>query len=234
MAVQLDSEDDAARAHRAVPGALFTQGRNLLQCVVASTAVPSAFPSQPIRLYGAGEGRTVTHRFVDGGVLNNSPIHLAIDAGATHIVSLELDPLTTVHPLQIDDRGRSYNILEAGVTTFTTLLDRAIERDMRRTVTWNRFLSQRPEAMLEQRGWGRTPEAGRETKRIMPLYRIAPDEREIGTVEFDGRFDRGQVVATVRDVLRRGMLDLRGRHVWRATLAPTPHQTPDGRPIKTK
>jgi len=28
----------------------------------------------------------VEHDFVDGGVLNNSPIHVALDAGATHII----------------------------------------------------------------------------------------------------------------------------------------------------
>ena len=188
---------------------------------MTSTAVPSAFPAQEIRLYGPGQSRTVCHRFVDGGVLNNSPIHLSIDAGATHIISLELDPLKTQDPLESDDRGRFYNILEAGVTTFTTLLDRAIERDMRRTVTWNRFLTQHPQALAEQRSWiRRGAEDVREVKRVLPLYRIAPQEREIGTVEFDGAFEQGRNIATVRDVLRRGMLDLRGRHVWRRSSGP--------------
>ena len=236
MTVQLDSQDDSqTRAYREVPGAVFTLGHNLLHCVVSSTAVPSAFPAQEIRLYGPGESKTVCHRFVDGGVLNNSPIHLSIDAGATHIISLELDPLQTQDPLQADDRGRFYNILEAGVTTFTTLLDRAIERDMRRTVTWNRFLTQHPQALSEQRSSARrSVEAVREVKRVVPLYRIAPQEREIGTVEFDGRFDEGKSKTTIRDVLRRGMLDLRGKHIWRATLQPTPYRGPDGLPSKAK
>ena len=236
MAVQLDSADDSqTKAYREIPNAIFTLGHNLLHCVVASTAVPSAFPAQEIRLYGPGESKTVCHRFVDGGVLNNSPIHLSIDAGATHILSLELDPLSTENPLRADDRGRAYNILEAGVTTFTTLLDRAIERDMRRTVTWNRFLTQHPQALAEQRTWVRRgAEATREVKRVLPLYRIAPQEREIGTVEFDGRFEQGLSKATVRDVLRRGVLDLRGKHIWRATLQPTPFKGPDGLPSNAK
>jgi predicted acylesterase/phospholipase RssA len=236
MTVQLDSEDGShTQAYREIPGAVFTMGRNLLNCVVASTAVPSAFPAQEIRLYGSGQSKTVCHRFVDGGVLNNSPIHLSIDAGATHIISLELDPLKTEDPLRTDDHGRIYNILEAGVTTFTTLLDRAIERDMRRTVTWNRFLTQHPQALAEQRSWlRRGAEDVREVKRVLPLYRIAPQEREIGTVEFDGRFEGGQSQTTVRDVLRRGMLDLRAKHIWRATLQPTPFRGPDGLPSKAK
>jgi hypothetical protein len=236
MVVQLDSEDDSqTRAYREVPGAVFTLGHNLLHCIVASTAVPSAFPAQEIRLYGTGERKTVCHSFVDGGVLNNSPIHLSIDAGATHILSLELDPLETADPLRADDRGRKYNILEAGVTTFTTLLDRAIERDMRRTVTWNRFLTQNPQALVGQRFKIRKdPEGPKEVKRVLPLYRIAPHERLIGTVEFDGRFEHGKRTATVRDVLRRGVLDLRGKNIWRATMQPTPYRGPDGMPSKAR
>jgi hypothetical protein len=62
----------------------------------------------------------------------------------------------------------------------------------------------------------------RELKRIIPLYRIAPAVREIGTVEFDGRFENGRRTTTLRDVLRRGVLDLRGNHIWRATLQSVP------------
>lgn len=222
MAVQLDSEDDAARVYRDVPGALFTLPENLLRCVVSSTAVPSAFPAQEIGMYGANVRRDVRHRFFDGGVINNSPIHLAIDAGATHIVSLELEALKAGDPLDADDKGRGYNLLEAGVTTFTALLERASQRDIRRTVTWNRFLVEHPEAMTTPSLMQRLFHARREEKRIIHLYRIAPAERELGTVEFDGRWEDGVRVATVRDVLRRGVVDLKGPHIWRATLQSTP------------
>ncbi len=227
LAVQLDCRHERAKAYHAIDGALMTLGENLLQCVVASTAVPSAFPTQEMGIYRPGSRHDVRHRFVDGGVLNNSPIHLAIDMGATHVISLELDPIRAQDPMEMDDRGRNYNILEAGVTTFTTLLDRAIERDIRRTVTWNRFLVERPEALLEKparrlvEGEASFP---REAKRVIPLYRIAPAKREIDTVEFDGRYENGRKVSTVRDVLRRGMLDLQGRHIWRATLQSIPHK----------
>ena len=81
-------------------------------------------------------------------MLNNSPIHLAIDASASHVISIELDPLVVEDPLKTDDRNETFNFLETGVTTFTTLLRRAIERDVRRTVTWNRFLTENPSAAL--------------------------------------------------------------------------------------
>ena len=225
LAVQLDCDDPKARQCDVIPGALFTRGQNLLQCVIASTAVPGAFPPQELGIYAAGSRSDVRHRFVDGGVLNNSPIHLAIDSSSSHVISIELDPLIVTDPLSADDRNETFNFMETGITTFTTLLRRAIERDIRRTVTWNRFLTENPSASLERPKGKLVPgEAtfNRELKRIIPLYRIAPAVREIGTVEFDGRYDKGRLTTTLRDVLRRGVLDLRGNHIWRATLQSVP------------
>jgi predicted acylesterase/phospholipase RssA len=225
LAVQLDCDDDKARQCDSIPGALFTRAQNLLQCVIASTAVPGAFPSQELGIYGPGSRSDVRHRFVDGGVLNNSPVHLAIDASASHVISIELDPLIVTDPLSADDRTEVFNFLETGITTFTTLLRRAIERDIRRTVTWNRFLTENPSAALERAKGKLVPGEAtfdRELKRIIPLYRIAPAVREIGTAEFDGRFEKGRRTTTLRDILRRGVLDLRGNHIWRATLQSVP------------
>lgn len=223
MAVQIDSDDDAAKPHHEIEGALFVSSRSLLECVVASSAVPSAFPSQRMKIYSSGGERAAWHRFLDGGVLNNSPLHLAIDGGATHILSLELDPLIEVDPLEAEDTGSDFNLLEAGVVTFAALLDRAVERDMRRTITWNRFLAQRPDAALEARNaLRRKTAAEREKKRIVPIYRIAPSSPTLGASEFDGRFENGRLAFSVRDALRQGVLDLKGKPIWRATLQPTP------------
>ncbi|MBI1353672.1 MAG: hypothetical protein GC160_04945 [Acidobacteria bacterium] len=223
MAVQIDSEDDAAREYHSIEGALFVSARSLLESVVASAAVPGAFPSQRMKLYAPGGAKTAWHRFLDGGVLNNSPLHLAIDGGASHILSLELDPLEQVDALAVADDGRSMNLLEAGVESYAALLDRAIERDMRRTVTWNRFLAQRPDAALEPRSMFRRPSPDeREKKRIIPIYRIAPKEPTLGTSEFDGRFNKGRLELSLRDVLKQGALDLKGKPIWRATLQSCP------------
>jgi len=230
MAVQIDSDDDASKPHHEIEGALFVSSRSLLECVVASSAVPSAFPSQRLEIYSSGGARSAWHRFLDGGVLNNSPLHLAIDAGATHILSLELDPMIEIDPLDAQDEGAGFNLLEAGVVTFAALLDRAVERDMRRTITWNRFLAQRPDAALEaHNALRRKTAAEREKKRIVPIYRIAPSKPTLGASEFDGRFEKGRLAFSIRDVLRQGVLDLKGRPIWRATLQPTPTQ-----PDKTK
>lgn len=226
MAVQIDSDDDSAKPHHEIEGSLFVSSRSLLECVVASSAVPSAFPSQRLQIYSSRGDRKSWHRFLDGGVLNNSPLHLAIDGGASHIISLELDPLTEIHPLDAEDAGAGLNVLEAGVVTFAALLDRAVERDMRRTITWNRFLAQRPDAALEPRNaLRRKTAAEREKKRIVPIYRIAPSKATLGASEFDGRFEGGRLIHSIRDVLRQGNLDLKGKPIWRATLQPNPTES---------
>jgi hypothetical protein len=220
MAVQLDSRHPAARDYEKFPGALFTLPENLLQCVLSSTAVPGAFPAQQMGIYHRASSRESRHFFVDGGAINNSPIHIAVDAGATHVISLELEPLERVDPAAVDDRGTGFNLLETGVETFSSLLKLSTEKDVRRTVAWNIFLAGHPQALQPQ---GSAAEEYCSTaKRIIPLYRIAPRKREIETVEFDGHFEGGKRVVSLRDWLRRGLLDMRGERIWRATLRPIP------------
>ena len=230
VAVQFDSGGDTAQAYRRQAGALFSLSENFLESIVGSTAVPGAFPAQEIGLYGPAGRHEVRHVFVDGGVLNNSPVHIAIDAGATHMISLEVEPLGTTQALDVDDRKQNYNLLETAIETFSALLELSTSEDIRRTVTWNRFLAEHPavvgpaaahpaDAPPQQQGSGPRPKT---TKRIIPLYRIAPAKREIGTVEFDGHYEDGRCVVTLRDWLRRGYVDMQGRHIWRATLENVP------------
>ena len=92
-------------------------------------------------------------------------------------------------------------ITGAGDRAFSAGADlkhRAIERDVRRTVTWNRFLTENPSAALAKFK-GKLVEGestfDRELKRIIPLYRIAPAIREIGTVEFNDYQIIGQITS---------------------------------------
>ena len=234
LTIQLDGGGKLAGRYRHDKRALFTLPENFLRCILGSTAVPGAFPAQKLGIYGPDGRREVRHFFVDGGVLNNSPVHIAIDAGATHIISLELEPLDPVEPLEVDDRDGGYNLLETAVTTFSTLLKLSTRGDIRRTTTWNRFLLENPEA-----AGAKTDPAGqdsdarpRTSKRIIPLYRIAPEQREIGTVEFDGHYEKGEPVVTLRDWLRRGYVDMQGKHIWRATLQPYPGSGKETEPIR--
>jgi len=233
LTIQLDGGGELAGRYRQDKRALFTLPENFLRCILGSTAVPGAFPAQKLGIYGPDGRHEVRHFFVDGGVLNNSPVHIAIDAGATHIISLELEPLDPVKPLEVDDRDAGYNLLETAVTTFSTLLKLSTRGDIRRTTTWNRFLLENPEAAgvkldpAEQE----TNTRPRTNKRIIPLYRIAPEQREIGTVEFNGHYEKGKQAVTLRDWLRRGYVDMQGKHIWRATLQPDPGSGKDGATI---
>ena len=234
LTIQLDGGGKLAGRYRQDKRALFTLPENFLRCILGSTAVPGAFPAQKLGIYGPDGRHEVRHFFVDGGVLNNSPVHIAIDAGATHIISLELEPLDPVEPLEVDDRDGGYNLLETAVTTFSTLLKLSTRGDIRRATTWNRFLLENPEA-----AGAKTDPAGqdsdarpRTSKRIIPLYRIAPEQREIGTVEFDGHYEKGEPAVTLRDWLRRGYVDMQGKHIWRATLQPYPGSSKEAEPIR--
>ncbi len=217
-AVQFDSDSGHAAEYDAPADALFTLPENLVRSVLASSAVPGAFPAQRIEIYRSGSSQVARHHFVDGGVLNNSPIHVAIDAGATHVISLEIRPFGSNDPLASENPVRDgYALLEAAVATFTTVLERATDGDVRRTASWNRFL-------LSEAGGKKTAkgsDSGRD-RRVVPIYRVAPTARLLGTVEFDGRFEGGKRSVTLRDILRLGVLDMRGRNIWAATVRHEP------------
>lgn len=162
---------------------------------------------------------------VDGGVLNNTPVHIAIDAGATHVISLELEPLGLVGPLAEPGQTAAASLLEAGLGTVQTLLALATEEDVRGAVAWNRFLAQNRELLSHEGCETAVPDdaaCARKGKRLVPLYRIAPEERLVSTLEFDGRFEGTRLATSLRDWLRRGKVDAERSAWWRATVQPDP------------
>lgn len=217
MAVQFDF--DGTKDYRSSPRSLFALPEDFVRAIVASSAVPGAFPSQRIGLYGPESRRTARHRFVDGGVLNNSPVHIAIDAGATHVISLEILPFDNARPLEVDEAEKGAgSLLQSAVAAFTTVLERATDVDIRRTASWNRFLIQRPQSLRKGKGAGRGKQADSVRQRgIVQIYRVAPRAPLVGTVEFDGRFAGGKQTTTLREILRRGIVDMQGRNIWGAT-----------------
>jgi NTE family protein len=69
---------------------------NFLSAVEASASIPLAFP--PV-IFNHGTGRDFL--YVDGGVANNTPIGLAIAAGATDITVVFMDPAIGAPPYQV-------------------------------------------------------------------------------------------------------------------------------------
>lgn len=65
-------------------------GDNYVDAVCASAAIPAAF--EPVVIL-CKDGKK--HTFVDGAFTNNTPLCPAIDAGATEIIAISVEPLVT-------------------------------------------------------------------------------------------------------------------------------------------
>lgn len=226
MAIQLEAPDSGGGEYLADRRGLSTLAHNFINCVVSSTAVPGAFPPQTMPIYGRAERKEARHLFVDGGLLNNSPLHVAIDAGATHIISLEVEPLRYAEPLDIEATVDTPNLIAVSASTFSTVVDMSTSQDVRRTCAWNRYLVSHPEALAGRSGESTQAGPGPQSRRLVQLYRVAPKKREINSVEYAGRWDGRRCRTTLRDWLERGKVDVRGKGIWRATLQAAP--VPDG------
>jgi predicted acylesterase/phospholipase RssA len=179
----------------------------LLRCVVASTSIPGAFPSQRIRMLRLdGSGTEAVHDFVDGGVLNNSPMNVAVDAGATHVLSIELDPLRESPPLAAPEASGGEPPVPVNLgETLATLLNMATTEDVYRTVAMNRMVAQ----------------AAIPGRRVVEVFRIAPRSRDLETLDFDGHFGDpfSAPSPSLVEWMERGALEARGpeKPFWNAT-----------------
>jgi predicted acylesterase/phospholipase RssA len=175
------------------------ESEDLIDGVIASASLPGAFEHVEI----------MTRPLVDGGVVANTPIHAAIDAGAELITVVYLDnealrPRTTIERAKaeweaegpreappstaLDDVNRS---VEAGMTAH-------LERDMRMIGLHNELIA---------------AGAGRPGKRPIELRVIRP-QHDLGgsTLCFDREFIRRLISRGVRETRdwlealeRRGM-----------------------------
>jgi len=185
---------------------------DFVTCVAASTSIPGVFPAQRITLEGIGTSDEVEHDFVDGGVLNNSPIHIALDAGATHIISLELEPLKQQGSFRYVAEGDLPNLGRNLVQTFETLLAHSTTQGIHSASAWNR-------EVLAQGG------THARDKRLVPIFRMAPRRRELNLMDFDGHYESAfsQARPTLDAWLAQGASDARDLALfWDATFQADP------------
>ena len=90
---------------------------NFRDAVRASSAIPFAFAPVPIATMSASS------LFVDGGVANNTPLGVAIDAGADDVTVIFLNPEDHHAPQAVS------NLAEVGLTCFSIMQERIIELD---------------------------------------------------------------------------------------------------------
>lgn len=189
----------------------WVKARDLVTCIVASTSIPGVFPSQRITLYSTSGNEVVEHDFVDGGVLNNSPIHIAIDAGATHVISFELDPLRQHGTFRYVAEGDEPSLGRNVIQTFDTLLAHSTAQGIHTASSWNRELFA---------GGAVDPK-----KRLVPIFRFAPRRRELNLIDFNGHYPSAlsRSNPTLEGWLNQGLLDSStGRLFWRATFQADP------------
>lgn len=93
---------------------------DLVAAVEASAAIPGAFSPVPLNL-----GTTSTRLFVDGGVANNTPIGLAIAAGATHVTVVFVDPVQSGGETHIG------NLVDVGFSSFSIMQQKILESDLK-------------------------------------------------------------------------------------------------------
>lgn len=201
--------------------ALFADGTRLLKSILSSTSIPVIFPSQALEIYDLkGKATAKINHFTDGGVLNNSPIQVAIAAGATHIISIELEDLRFIPFQEIPDekeKNRSYSMMDTLTRTFFTLLTNATSEDVARSAGWNKALVQNKQI---------------KDRRLVQIYRIAPvlpDEdikKPIGVIDFNGSFENGKRVTTLADWMNFGKKIASKKAFWRATLEVYPTELP--------
>ena len=183
-----------------------------VSCVVASASIPGLFPSQRIELRSLfGQGRA-QHDFVDGGVLNNTPIHIAIDAGATHVVSFELEPLRQVTAFQYLAEGNPPSMGRNILQTFETLVAHSTSQGIEAACAWNRNL-------ISDQTKGATG------KRLVPIYRMAPRRRDLGLIDFDGHYESpfSRARPSLEEWLRQGRDDAERQPLfWNGTFEAHP------------
>jgi hypothetical protein len=131
----------------------------IVTSVMPSAALPVAFP--PVNWVldvPAGVtspwGTSVKMVVVDGGVMDNSPFDVAMKAGATHVVSFELDQILSYRQ-PTNDQGAPF--------TFIGVLYNSLESLMSRV--WNESISAVAEANIAN--------AANPAKQV-PLFRIGP------------------------------------------------------------
>jgi hypothetical protein len=152
-------------------------------------------------------------------------MNVAVDAGATHVISIELDPLHADPPLGIRSRGAEPNLAQNVALTFETLLALATAEDIYKTVSVNRLI--RDQALVQSPSLPREKllAAKLQKKRVVEIYRIAPARRDVGTLEFNGHYASawGSPDPSLVEWLDQGASDVqKGSPFWRATFQAYP------------
>jgi hypothetical protein len=179
------------------------ENQSIADATVTSAAYPLAFPPVKWNLRigrGGGQLMDVRQTFIDGGLLDNSPLDLAIVAGATHVLSIELGPLINFLFAPIDNA--EYDAPAVLFQSFTTAMDGNMHDRIAAVIADNTGHGTRDPLV--------------QIYRLAPLTPAAVSSSVVGTfspgvVNFDGVFDDNhQLKMSLYDWFIQGYTDAKG------------------------
>jgi predicted acylesterase/phospholipase RssA len=115
--------------------------QNFLDAIEASSAIPFAFAPVDQNL-----GTPSTFQYVDGGVANNTPIGLAISAGATDITAIFMDPEGAPAAQAIT------NAPDLGMACYSVMQQKILADDMKLALMTNKAIAAADASNSEQLG----------------------------------------------------------------------------------
>jgi len=174
----------------------------LVKAALTTAALPFAFPVQKWELSRVVPPLTQAsrdlHYFTDGGVVDSSPIDIAVYAGATHVISLEMTPLlVNAWTYGGWPRKGPSNMLEVAQQSFYTAMDGALLRTIQNLVREQRDVQiYRLAPFAPRTTRGRDQDSG-------DSEAVSPD-----ITSFDGVFDTNRKLKmSLDDWFMQGYLD---------------------------
>lgn len=176
----------------AILGVLAPSDPLLLACIT-STSIPFAFQPQYWNMRGWVKGKHYSfgHFHVDGGVVDNTALDVALEAGATHIICIQLNSFRDTRLLSDDS---PYPIF----TMAGQLLENILANGpLRNTI----------DGVIGENAKGGSQ---------VHIYRLAPpeDSDTIDTLDFDGHYatSQGNIKLTMNlyDLFMHGYIDVKG------------------------
>jgi predicted acylesterase/phospholipase RssA len=166
--------------------------------------VPATATAPAIPAIGPAMESFLPHIFMDGGIVDNSPIDLAVVAGATHVVSIELHPLPSfgddfrdAYFLRDDNETFGFGKIAYGV--FNIGMSGSLMRSIEDVVEANASLS-----------------SGKQI-RIYRMAPLVPDSANIGgnsvdlsvgIIDFDGAYNPNNgIIQNLYDWFMQGYVD---------------------------
>lgn len=179
--------------------------------VKTSASVPVAFSPVRWKLLrpSAPNNGQIEQVMVDGGVMNNSPVDVALALGATHIISFELRPLLDFTTGWIQTDPQHYNMVSAYTSSFDASRDYSLRQVIGAVTTQNARASA-----------PHIPGHPYPVAPPVPVYRIAPlrhpgpsdgnasADPTVGFVDFDGHYDsQHNLTMNIEDWFMQGYQD---------------------------